>query len=253
MTMRRLAQKAVSVYQEEGMQTVLRNIPTAILTRSHGYFNRSDIVTDGDILVPSSESISNNEIGRIHFGWHEQSERLAIQKYLPTDIPVIELGAGIGYISSYIDETLQEEEHLAVEANENLWSALELTRELNSASYKIIKKAYHPNSSSVSLSNSTDYSEQSVLERSGGIRTVSLKDLVNKYDLDKFALVADIEGAERLIIEEEIELLRKHCPWIIVEWHGTISEDVLLKSGFEKVSEIDEVYIFLNKELKYMI
>lgn len=243
-----VGQRLLAVFRDRGISEAIQLVLAAIVARGYGYFHSQDLVTDGAVTIPNSDVLTNNEIGRIRFKWHERSERQAVVNHLPEDLPVVELGAGVGYISAYIDDQIQRE-HLAVEANESLRSVLEQSQELNSCSYTIVTKAYSPTQENISLSNESSYASRSVESNTGDVVTTNLRTLVDEYGFDKFSLVADIEGGEQWFIEDENDILTQRCECIIVEWHDTASEADLLDMGFERVASYGDVRVFKNQNV----
>lgn len=78
---------------------------------------------------------------------YESIERLLVNRYVPSDTDVIELGGGLGFISCILEQQLVEgRTHVIIEANENLIPVLERTRSHNDASFEIEAAAYAPES-----------------------------------------------------------------------------------------------------------
>ena len=65
--------------------------------------------------------LSTHQKSIMLFGWYEKDEVTAINKYLRPDLPVIELGGGIGLLSCVINKKLDKpENHIVLEADPEL-------------------------------------------------------------------------------------------------------------------------------------
>lgn len=218
-----------------------------------------NVVTYDGVLLDVTADLVSYEIYRAMVdGWYERQEATLVRKHLPTDIDVIELGAGIGYISTVIDERLVEDRtHLAVEPHPSVVPVLEKTRRLNDGSWITHEAAYHPSAEVVELTLSGDYwsaSTGSPEFRTVRVPATSIADLCVSYDISRFALVLDVEGAEYELLLEELDLLVACCPLIIVEFHehGRMADeydDDLLDGGFELIGGWDDVCVYRNTTL----
>jgi FkbM family methyltransferase len=201
-------------------------------------------VTNGvsiDIQLPSDDLgclvSSAMEFALKRNSW-EQCEHSRVKQYLP-DTDVIEFGAGIGYISCIIDKKLTNKKHLVIEANPYLIPILEHHKEINDASFTVIHKAYDP------LRDPIRFSVKSAHEGIVGkphevifdVQTTSIAKLIAEYDIDNYALVMDIEGAEVGLVADSG--LNK-CQMVIIEIHPPLCKidvDSFLKSiGFTLVN-----------------
>ncbi len=68
-------------------------------------------------------------------------------------------------------------------------------------------------------------SEETKGKQTVSVKTTSLSNIVNKYKVDKFILVSDVEGMEIPIFLKEKELLKK-CQQIFLEIDGISYEGV---------------------------
>lgn len=191
---------------------------------------------------------------KIGFLDYEAAELDAISTYLDSETDVIELGAGVGYISCVIDQKLSEApKHIAVEANPNLIQALKENRERNGAEFEVRHAAYSPTDEKVTLNIYDDYRSSGVYSKTGKaghevtVDGVNLASLVEEYDTNRCTLVADIEGVEANLILEEWEILRKHFDTLIIEFHSRNPDTPKAKS---KLSDSDFEQVYVNSDVE---
>lgn len=191
----------------------------------------------------------------LYQGTYESSEYDLIQKHLDADTSVIELGAGVGFISCLTAKILQKNtKHLALEPTPKLKNIIEKNMKLNDAVATILPYAYHPTRSQVHMYIHHNFWSNSLQKASGRKRSVEAKSLANlkkEYNLATFVLVADIEGGEIDLIQKELPLLEQSCEKIIIEFHPLISgvDQALKKLEASCFSEKDgrgKVRVFYN-------
>ena len=198
--------------------------------------------------------ITTREKGRLDVGLHERGEIALARRYVRTDLPVVELGGGIGIVSCIINRLLaRPADHLVVETNADLIPTLEVNRHLNGCRFRIrdVALAYG--------------SEQAVLavdsfaaSRIGGtgrrvvVPTATLASLLAETAFQRINLVVDIEGAEVDLVEREGPVVARHAWVLIVETHrkvaGAEPTDRMLAAlrtlGFAQVARVGDVFAF---------
>lgn len=167
-------------------------------------------------------------------GRYEAPERALVSKYLPADLPTIELGGCYGIVSNTIRRKLNSDVmQVVVEANPALIStcaynlsqagALDKTRLINAAlgysddgQVTFVLGSGHHNSH---VSKSAGAEAKTVT-----VGTVSVAGLAKTYiEGTAFNLVCDIEGAELALLRNEQSTL-KHCQCLICEVHPDVFE-----------------------------
>lgn len=210
------------------------------------------------IFVDSPAVFRHNK-SQLLQGRYEKPERDAIKKYLNRSLPVIELGGSIGVVACMTNRLLENPtHHIVVEANPNMAITLEKNREKNQCHFQIIQRAIGYQSDVISLyqmgfSSSIHHVSESEIQ----VKTISLREVLKEIDWQRFSLVCDIEGAEVELIAHEKELLKNRVSMIIIELHPDIvgqdeidnTLDVLKNSGFQKLSQENNVYVFRNSFL----
>lgn len=160
----------------------------------------------------------------------EKPELVLIDKY-PPEADVIELGAGLGFISCYLNNRLAPSaKHVAVEANPKLIPTLRENKQINNCSFNIKHAAYAASGKTASFHLQDQYPSGSVrAERESGssvqIEGTTLRTLADEENIETFTLVADIEGEEIGLIQKELRYLEQHCRRIIVEFHSFVPKE----------------------------
>jgi FkbM family methyltransferase len=153
---------------------------------------------------------------------YERAEVAMVRNFLPTDIDVVELGSSIGVVSCQIARRLRNGARLiAVEANPRLAEHTRFCLEENGLhGVEVINAAIDygqrpevPFSSPSHLMGKTGHGEMTV-------PAITLGDIVRRFRLEKFSLVADIEGAEIPLLLNDSSTLSA-CQMIQIEMHPT--------------------------------
>jgi FkbM family methyltransferase len=179
-----------------------------------------------------------------------ESRERSLISHLSTNIPVIELGGGIGVVSARINRHIDSNvQHIVVEVDPRLHTPLRQTRELNDLSYEIIIAGYSPENSTVSIRRDGPYTHTAAVDEGGSrIAAVSLEKICKVYGLDEFVLVADIEGSEVDLLNEW-GLIERKCSGILVEFHPeseTLNTKLTNSKSFSLVSKPGEVCYYSN-------
>lgn len=172
----------------------------------------------------------------IFWGIYESAEIRLIKKYLRSDLPVIELGASLGIVSSFIIKQLKRGVSLkVVEANPNLITTIHSNLERHNVSnvqYEIINKALGYSDNYIHMQLSSDNTASHVVRSEkpvGDFVKVACVRLSTLISLHPYTLVCDIEGSEIEIIMNDDEALKK-CTQLFIELHDTTYKGVFYKS-----------------------
>ena len=220
-----------------------------------GFFHEYSGNTNG-VKVEDGKYLNSFIRGKIEDGSYEEAEFNLVNKHLDPDSSVVELGGGIGYIACFVNQKLSDpSKHVVLEANPKLIEVIEENRELNQADFRLESYAYHSTEDKVSFSLSDEFWKSSTkLDEKNKIEVsaTNLEDTIDREEFDDFVLIADIEGGE-IELQNELELLQKHCKQIIIEIHPerydskhAFDEKILSplrENGFELVDEEDEVLV----------
>lgn len=203
-----------------------------------------------------SEDIPEDVVKSIISGNYEREEYYLVEKYLSPTEDCIELGAGLGYISTLIDSKLKNTQHVVLEPNPELIPILKKNQSLNSCNFSILEGAYSSSQSRVDLELGENFLSSSAYYQkkrdSIEASAYSLESIIGNYNIKEFSLVVDIEGMEYELINNEISLLKDKCRSIIIEFHEMETEDydnglnVLEESGFILEEKLGAVHVFSN-------
>jgi len=195
---------------------------------------------------------------------HEEDIK-QLAKLLPHDLPVIELGGGLGVASCFINGLLNPPSHTVIEANPDLISHIEKRRDENRCRFNVLNYALSYTAPRIMFNVDTSFVASSerrtcsptIIERIE-VSTIRLRDLVK----EKSIVVSDIEGNEIDLIDNDMKVLREKVAYFIVEFHERISgkwqiRKSLLRlwlNGFKfvkkhSICETCPSYLFVNKSL----
>lgn len=188
--------------------------------------NRGCVIdTRNPVVVPSIKA-------SLFWGFYESPEIRFVQRYLRGDLDVIELGSSIGVVSAHIARKLNPDRQLiCVEPNPYLLDQIRSNLALNApnARYRIVHGAidYSPGrQGGVELEIGARNLGSRVASLAGDARptttvpAVTLSAILAANDIESYALVADIEGAEAALLEHEEAALAR-CRQLIIELHAT--------------------------------
>ena len=191
-------------------------------------------------------------------GAYEEEEALLIRRHLARGTPVVELGGCIGIVSALIRDVIgPDAPHVVVEANPRIAPlALE-----NAA------RAAAPGATTL-LRAAVDYSGAATVRFAAGANqhagrvargaepgfeapTTTLSAVVDRLGAERFALVCDIEGAERDLVRHEAAVLGR-CDLAVIETHpqaysAADLRDIdarLLAAGLHRVEAIADVVAY---------
>ena len=203
--------------------------------------------------------ITRRQKGLLDVGLHERGEIALACRYIEADLPVVELGGGIGVVACIINRRLtRPTDHVVVDANAELIPTLEANRRLNRAGFRIrnVALAYGSVETAFAI-DSFATSRVGGVGRRALVATATLASLLEETAFERINLVVDIEGAEIDLVEREGSLLARRARILIVETHPRFAgEEViprmlmaLRKLGFSEVARARDVFAFEHRTL----
>ena len=186
-----------------------------------------------------------------------------MQRYLRSDLDVVELGSSLGVVSSHIARKIGSSRRLiCVEANSSLIEILKTNVILNrpGITLSIINAAVCYDCPSDGLA-SFEIQDDTTGSRLGGhdgealkVPVVRLDSIIMDHHIQQYSLVCDIEGAEMALVMESSDALRL-CQQVIIEYHeaawngerigpGEFVRRLEEKHGFHIVDQHGPVYVF---------
>ena len=182
----------------------------------------------------------------------EADEQYLVQKYIPKDATVLEMGARYGTVSCVISRVLDDPtRHVAVEPDNSVIEALTKNRDMNGGKFHIFEgvvsgKGYEL----VRIDSKFDmheYGTHTKETENPDLKNLTVDALSEKYGLKFDCIVADCEGFFCNFVEENPEFV-KNMRVIIYEqdgtpWHEFMEKykqlDVTLENyGFDRVYTI---------------
>ncbi len=146
----------------------------------------------------------------------------AVDKYLSPENPVIEVGAGIGVLSTYINDRLMlPVNQVSVEPNPYLQSSLNQTKAANMAGFTIVPKAVAYGTPTATISVGSSIVKNRITENAMFVETVSVPTTtIQQLASDaKFSgnitLVMNIVGYEHDVAQREPEFLKNNVSTIV--------------------------------------
>jgi FkbM family methyltransferase len=142
----------------------------------------------------------------------ETTEQYLTEKYIGENDIVLELGARYGTVSKVINNKLMNKKnHVAVEPDDRVWSALERNRDFNNCEFFIVKGFI--SKQKFSLTNMDNYyrgyGSTAIQNTDSHIPSYTLNEIKNKYELKFNTLVADCEGFLEIFFDENPELYQQ--------------------------------------------
>lgn len=160
---------------------------------------------------------------------YESAEYRFVQRYLPSDCDVLELGGSLGVISCTIRRRIAaDRRQFVVEADPRLAKVLRQNLALNDCArgVEVVEVAIsYGAGDTVKFALGERSDSGRIAADADGLPTievpaVTLAQLIERHDLTDFALVCDIEGVEWRIVEHDLDALAT-ARVIVMETHGT--------------------------------
>lgn len=192
---------------------------------------------------------------------YESEEAELISRYLPSNMPVLELGGSLGIVSSLIGKHLDiETAHFIVEANPNLIEIC--SKNMSRPAGKVLCKAVSYNGSTAnfeiksnphaSMISNTSEDGTTIIKVEATTLTALWKEMGSPRG---YTLVADIEGAEVDMITYDTPAL-SYAGLVIIELHPHLYLDglesvnriknILSGAGFSLLEKAEDVYVWQN-------
>lgn len=200
-----------------------------------------------DIITPDGVQLKLTglhpvTIGRYRAGDTEKEEQALIRS-LPKNKPIVEIGSGVGYITTLMNRRTNKT-HIALEPNPTIFPLLSKTKELNDATFEPVHAAYHPSDKKVEFPTTKFFKTVTYdrsIENTTRISAMSLGEIIEEFELSGFHLHVDIEGSEELLLKEEMDILSHNCSSFSLEFHRRrVNNDVkLLNTLLEHFDESD--------------
>jgi FkbM family methyltransferase len=182
---------------------------------------------DGMVYSVATPQITRGHKSTLAFGLHEIEERELIRRWLPSDLPVLEFGGGLGVVSCLINKKLLDpRQHIVVEANPAMAAVLVRNRDINRCDFRVVNKAVAYDCDQIELNLDSEFVGSNVKDVRFGktalVKTTTVEHLLTDADFKTAGIVCDIEGMESDIIKRELPILGERIRFIMAEMHPAI-------------------------------
>ena len=194
-------------------------------------FRQPDWADNHGVLLPVKHGLVSPGIAReIYFGDYEAKEIEIISRRLAADDVVLEVGAGLGYLSAYCARHIGAERVFTYEANPELIPLIRETHARNGVAPTLINALLATGEGEREFHLEDDFWASSA-HRSGG-RSITVRQLDLDTELARVRpsfLIVDIEGGEaEFFAGAGLSTVRKIC----VETHPDVLGDRVLSEMF---------------------
>jgi len=202
----------------------------------HQYIRNKTVKLYG-ITIPIDYKLMNQQtILGIESGEYEQEEANACFDVVNSVDRVLEIGAGIGFISSICAQICGSENVLCYEANPGLEDLILRTHELNAVSPRLRMRAIAPAAGNTSFYVNEDIVSSGILDKNVGTRTIVQADVLSEVLTEwcPNVLIVDIEGAEiNLLGTTDLSII----DLLIVEFHPRIVGEKAIDALIAKLTQ----------------
>ena len=218
---------------------------------------RNQISFRGIQILTHYTHISRYIKGCLFWGLYEKQEAYYIEKYLPLNMPVIELGASIGVVSCLAAKKISPSQLYSIEANPDFMNIIENNLKNNKlTNCQVFNLAIASEDEELFFSpgenNTVGYISKEKMQASRRVKCSSLSSFIKSLGIDQYALISDIEGSEAYFIFNDPGALSR-CKLLIIELHSTeyanrvvSAEEMktrILNCGFEIVDSYGNVIV----------
>lgn len=213
---------------------------------------------DGLVFSVDCPQVSTGHKSTLAFQFHEMEERELAKRWVPSDIPIVELGGGLGVVSCLANRKLNDpSQHVVVEANPEMVPVLTRNRDLNRCRFVIINRALGYDADTIRFAVDGEFVASSTVETNApakliNVPTISVETVMAEHCLDEAGIIADIEGGEVDLIRRELPRLGERIRYVLAEMHPLIvGEEIvaalkqeLVEMGFEHAQTIGDSSFF---------
>lgn len=195
-------------------------------------------------------------------GQYEAEERELVRRWLPADVPVVELGGGLGAVSCLANRKLADpKRHLVVEANPAMVPVLERNRDINGCQFTVTNKALGYDADTITMEIDQDFVASSAVgmvtstAHTVQVPATGVAAAMADQGFDRVGIICDIEGAEAELVKREFPVLGEKIRYILAELHPLVIgeaataelKESLLQLGFAEKQTIGDC-IFYSRD-----
>ena len=178
-------------------------------------------------FVVSSKYIRGKVVSLLFFQKYEKEEVEMIQKYLRTDLPILDLGSSLGIVATTA-ASCTKQSIVCVEANQSLVPVIEENLKRNGISesrYTIVNAAITDSANEgatlfFETRGSNELGRLCAEDTPGAVKVnaVTLSTIVKNAATAEYILISDIEGAEAAFLYSDVACLQS-CKQLFIELH----------------------------------
>lgn len=212
----------------------LNKLKAKLITKLRMIFNPKRVSLHGVKIDLSGLNISPSLARSFYEGSYERQEIGVLKKVLDQSNRVMELGAGIGLISTYCAKIVGSDKVVAYEANPSMINHIQTTYRNNKVQVKVINAILGDSNGEVEFYASDDFWVSSTKQRQNAkrvlVRTLNVNEEIDLYKPD--TLIIDIEGGEKELFSViNLDYIHK----ILIELHPEILNDSDITSIVERL------------------
>lgn len=213
----------------------------------------SIVIIEGVRIPVGLLSASKELLGYFYRGYYERDEVDKLKKVLEKKDNILEVGAGIGFLSAFIAGKIGDDRVIAVEANPTMMPLIKKTHQINSVSPLVLNCVLAESGGyKYDFYIEKDFWSSSIVQRSNSadkvsVDSVSVNELIKEYSVN--FLIIDIEGGEKDLFEIlDCSEINK----ILIELHpGVIGDKAvsniirnILSKGFSLDSRLSSACVY---------
>ena len=208
---------------------IAKTITSPLLGNLIASIKNQNIPWNGVRINVSSNLIKGRVKASLFWGLYESAEARLIKKYISTlNVPLVELGASIGAVSSLLNHYKNKSlPSFHVEADARFIPLLSNNLDRNRAqNWKAINALVADDGFTFQIGSNNTVGR--VVPATGVKDELceSLSSLLTKFSLTDFFLISDIEGAEAFFLFQDAHAL-DNCKGLIIELHEVAIQDKL--------------------------
>jgi FkbM family methyltransferase len=205
---------------------------------------------DGVKLSVDSPLVTTRHKSTLLFQIYEMEERALTKRYIDPDLPTVEIGGSIGGVACVTSKLLRDPAaHVVVECNPLILPTLEKNRKLNGCEFVIEPFALAYGADTISFAVAPDHFMKGGLYGDGPqveVKTIMLRDIVEKYGFKVINLISDSEGGEVEMVDHDADIMRDRVKWFIVETHPAERGEATIAAMVSKLESLG----FVTKEVQ---
>lgn len=196
------------------------------------HFPKADFATNFGVRLPIKHpAITPPILKDIFFGVYESKEAELVKRKIAADDVVMEVGAGIGFLSALSAKVVGSERVFAYEANPQLMSVIKHVHELNGVAPTVTNVLLGDGEGECTFWLEKDYWASSLIQGSRDATPIRVRQIDLNQEIRRIQpsfMILDIEGGEyEFLRHARLDSIRK----IVIEVHP----DVL---GYIRISEM---------------